>query len=234
MPLIQECHDSLPYIDRDIGAGERAAAEHEIEIEQELLRAGSASAPGALHPSIPDLPPPPRSEGLLAPEISRHATTATTATTKMVGGIDTSRYEALDPPPTRPPHDPGQCPAPPPPTDAYRTLIRQGAITAGHLESRVAHLALLDRFGKNAWLVANMQLEQVLARAEQELLATQAATEDVLRARKRAQVEHGQAECEALQLAWRTGVGRVLETEAAAEGLRSEIWARRMEMAARR
>lgn len=89
---------------------------------------------------------------------------------------------------------------------------------------------MLEEFGKNAWLVGNAQLEDILRSVEKELVETREQTEEVNKARKTAQT-NAQGELEALTQTWRKGVGRVIETEAAAESLRREILQRQREIA---
>ncbi len=141
------------------------------------------------------------------------------------GGIDTSRYEALDAPATV--------------TDLsasattlaanleeWRAAVRQAQVSSTHLETRLTNLSLLERFGKNAWLIGNSQLEDLLRALERELVDTRGRIEDVHRARKTTQ-EAGRAEMETLEQTWREGIGKVLETEIASEKLRLEILDRR-------
>lgn len=83
-------------------------------------------------------------------------------------------------------------------------------------------MALLDQFGKNAWLIGNSQLEDVLRGLERELAQTKEQIDLVVVERKNAQEAVG-AEIQGLEGGWKRGVGRVLETEVAAEGVRREI-----------
>lgn len=92
----------------------------------------------------------------------------------------------------------------------------------------MANLGLLERYGKNAWLEGNRQLEDVLRGLERELEVRKGEIDGVVIERKRAQEEVA-GEIRGLEEAWRRGVGRVLETEVAAEGVRREILERRRE-----
>ncbi len=89
-------------------------------------------------------------------------------------------------------------------------------------------MALLEKYGKNAWLEGNRQLEDVLRALERELEERKAEIDGVVIERKRAQEEVG-GEIKGLEETWKRGVGRVLETEVAAEGVRREILERRRE-----
>lgn len=87
---------------------------------------------------------------------------------------------------------------------------------------------LLDQFGRNSWLVGNSQVEDVLRSLERELADTKQKIDVVVVERKSAQ-EAVAGEVKGLEEAWRGGVGRVLETEVAAEGVRREVLGRRRE-----
>lgn len=73
-------------------------------------------------------------------------------------------------------------------------------------------LELLEQFGKNAWLIGNSQLEDVLRDLEKGLVKTKQRTEELNRERKGAQ-EGGQAAMEGSERAWREGIGRVVEVQ---------------------
>lgn len=79
--------------------------------------------------------------------------------------------------------------------------------------------------GKNAWLVGNAQLEDLLRGVEKELVETRESAEAVNRERKGRQ-EAGRGEMEGLEEGWRRGVGRVVEVEVEVgrvEGRRREV-----------
>jgi len=75
-------------------------------------------------------------------------------------------------------------------------------------------------------LVSNSQLEDILRDLEKDVGAAKGALEDVERERRALQ-ESGRGEMEGLEREWRERVGRVVETQAAAEGLRREVLERR-------
>lgn len=119
------------------------------------------------------------------------------------------------------------------PTEAcarLETALARAAASATYLASRRSHLALLDAHGKNAWLVGNWQLEGELRALERELADSRREIDVLTVQRRKAQEEAG-AEVKWLEEAWKTGVGRVLETEVAAEGLRREVLEQRRGMA---
>lgn len=69
-------------------------------------------------------------------------------------------------------------------------------------------------------------MEEILKNLERELVEIRETTEEVNKARKSGQ-ENVRGEIEGLEQTWRRGVGRILEVEVAAEGLRREILERR-------
>jgi pre-mRNA-splicing factor SPF27 len=138
--------------------------------------------------------------------------------------IDLSRYEAQDSAPSTENLAPGEAKI-----LLEEALSRSGA-SATYLAGRRAHLALLDSYGKNAWLVGNWQLEAELKALERELAQTKTEIDVLAVQRRKAQEEAG-AEIHGLEETWKKGVGRVLETEIAAEGLRQEVLEQRRHMA---
>ncbi|KAI9843759.1 MAG: hypothetical protein M1837_006119 [Sclerophora amabilis] len=212
MTLISESHDSLPYIDALVSAEQRDAAINEIS--QEL----PADYQTVVHPSIPDLPPTKLSE-LMEIEVDRRA-----ADQQMEGGVDTTRYQALEPPPTDPESDENR----PQVLEQWRDTLRKAYASSTHIQTRMTNLALLEEFGKNAWLIGNSQLEDVLRSLERELAATLEETENLNKARQISQ-ESVRGELETLQESWQQGIGKVIEVEVASEGLRQDILRRRRE-----
>lgn len=95
---------------------------------------------------------------------------------------------------------------------------------------RHENLALLEENGKNAWLIGNSQLEDILRGIEKELAETKEAAETVNKQRKIAQ-EANKGELTGLEETWKRGVGAVLDVELAAEGLRMQILERRRQLA---
>jgi pre-mRNA-splicing factor SPF27 len=153
------------------------------------------------------LPPPPASNltPLLAAE---HARLAANPTSKL-SALDLARYEAPTATTSTSPSE-------------LSTLLSRAYASHAYVSSRRAHLALLDTYGKNAWLIGNWQLEGELKAIEKELAETKRAIDVVTLQRKGAQDTAG-PEMQGLEDTWRRGVARVLETEAAAEALRREI-----------
>jgi pre-mRNA-splicing factor SPF27 len=101
-------------------------------------------------------------------------------------------------------------------------VLSSAYVSDAYLAVRRANLELLDRGGKNAWLLGNYQLEDELRQLERELAETKREIDVVNLERQRRQ-EDVKGEMEMLEQTWRTGVGRVLETEVAVEELREQI-----------
>lgn len=193
-------HESLPYIDPEPTPAQRAAAE--------ALIAAELSAPGnSLENGLPPLREPDFSP-LIAQELER------VAAKQPLRGIDLARYEEQEElPPSASLED-------------RQTALSRAYTANNYLTSRHTHLSLLDSFGKNAWLVGNWQTEAELAALERDLAETKRQIEIVNNGRRRAQEEVG-GEMKGLETAWKKGVGRVLETEIAVEGLRRQVLERR-------
>lgn len=118
--------------------------------------------------------------------------------------LDLSRYEA--PSPSAPP----------------ATALPAAAVAHSYLSSRLTNLELLEKWGKNAWLLGNHGLEAELQALERELAVTKREVDIVNLERQKRQTAVG-AEIKTLDDTWRAGVGRVLETEVAVEELRRKI-----------
>ncbi|KAK0107002.1 hypothetical protein ONS95_003717 [Cadophora gregata] len=209
MPLTNAIHESLPYIDTEPTASERAAALSLIASE-----ASSSSQPSddtESHSSLPPLPPANFSP-LITSELERIASKTP------LKSITTTHYESQDPPTTSPHSDTTS----PETLQKWRSALQNAYTSQSYLEGRVANLGLLEKYGKNAWLEGNRQLEDVLRSLERELEERKGEIDGVVIERKRAQEEVG-GEIKGLEETWRRGVGRVLETEVAAEGVRREI-----------
>lgn len=160
------------------------------------------------------LSPPDPSHALLPPPYTpRFLTTllspllTTPSPPPPLSALDLTRYEA---------------PSSPVPPSTLPTALSRAYTSHAYVASRRTHLALLDAYGKNAWLVGNWQLEGELRAVERELAAARREVDLVTLARQGAQEGAG-PEMRGLEEGWRRGVARVLEAEAAAEGLRREV-----------
>lgn len=148
--------------------------------------------------------------------------------TSKLSGIDLTRYEDLDAPDNTTPTTDERRPEL---LARWNTALQQAYTSSEYVQARLTQLGLLEKFGKNAWLVGNSQLEDMLRRLEAELaqLRQQQEQVDVLR---RAQQDANAGEIKTLEETWKKGVGRVLETEVAAEGLKLQILDKRRAAAA--
>ena len=59
-------------------------------------------------------------------------------------------------------------------------------MSSSYLSGRLTNLSLLEEFGKNAWLISNSQLEDILRDLEKELLEQKEAVENINKSRKAA------------------------------------------------
>lgn len=94
------------------------------------------------------------------------------------------------------------------------------------MSNRALNLSLLERYGNNAWLVANSQVEDELKALEAELSRVKGELENV-EEQRRGKMDAARGELEGLEEVWRKGVGRAIEVEIAAEGLRRQVLERR-------
>ncbi|KAF3021458.1 hypothetical protein E8E14_008740 [Neopestalotiopsis sp. 37M] len=195
-------HESLPYIDTEPTPDQRAAAEALIAAELQNSEPNTSSAS-----SLPPLREPNFSP-CIAQELER------VAAKRPLEAVDLKRYEEQE--------EPSAAAS----ADERQAALAQAYTANTYLTSRHTHLSLLDSFGKNAWLVGNWQTEAELAALERELADAKRDIELVNNARRRAQQDIA-GELKGLEDNWKTGVGRVLETEIAVETLRQQVLERR-------
>jgi pre-mRNA-splicing factor SPF27 len=201
MPLIQSTASALPYIDAAPSTEALAAADALVQAELAL------EDQSTLHASIPAKYEP-HFSALIEAEHARIA-----AGQDKEGGIDMSRYEALDAPAK------GDL-------AAWNATLQQAYASTEYLRGREINLGLLETYGKNAWLIGNSQLEDVLKYLEKDVEAAKLEQEAMEGQRKAAQ-SNVAGEMQSLEEGWRTGVGRMLEAQAAAERLKQEILERK-------
>ncbi|TKX20750.1 hypothetical protein C1H76_7138 [Elsinoe australis] len=201
MPLIQSSQDHLPYIDAPPSPTSLSAAKSLIT--SELPSTTSA------HPSLPV-----RREITFSPAIE--STLSLLASGQTPPKIDLTRYEAPSAPDTSAP------------LPEWNAALRSAYIASGYLSSRTTNLGLLETFGKNAWLVGNSQLEDILRDLEVEVKAVKEEVER-LEAERRERQGYVRGELEELERTWRGQVGRLLEVQVAGERVRAEIEERRRE-----
>lgn len=127
-----------------------------------------------------------------------------------ISGISTSRYEAPIAPSASTPL-----------SELQRTLA-QAYTSQTYLSSRFTQLQRLESSGKEEWLASNETLVALLAGLEKELQEMKEGIDRVVLERQTAQASV-KGEVGMLERSWREGVGRVLETEVAAEGLKEQV-----------
>lgn len=194
-------------IDKEPDTAQRQAAQALIDSELSQL-----------YPKLPDthdsLPPPPQLSlsPLLASELARIEAKIS------ISGIDLSRYEALDPPATSPDSDEKH----PETLRLWKEALQKAYTNHVYLAGRMKNLALLNETGKVEWLAGNEALVEILKGLEEELAKKKQEIDLVVLARQNTQ-QAVAGELSLLEEGWKKGVGRVLETEVAAEGLRLQI-----------
>ena len=156
-----------------------------------------------LHPSLPSFEES-RFSPLISKEIERVA-----AGEKVKGGIDLTRYDVPEAPSS---------------TDdvkAWRNALRQAYSASSYLSSRQTNLQLLEELGKNAWLISNSQLDEMVKVQERELERLKQETESINKERKTAQ-EASRGEIAALDATWKEGIERLVKVQLATVQLRQE------------
>ncbi|KAF4999084.1 hypothetical protein FGRMN_2699 [Fusarium graminum] len=173
-------------------------------VDQEPTPEDLAAARALITAEASSQPPQPTSntEPTFSPAITTELERISNSTP--LAPLDLSRYEA--PSPSAPP----------------ATALPAAAVAQSYLSSRLTNLQLLEKWGKNAWLLGNHGLEAELQALECELAATKREVDIVNLERQKRQTAVG-AEIRTLDDTWRVGVGRVLETEVAVEELRGRI-----------
>ena len=201
MPLIQYSGDTLPYV-------EPAPSSDALHAAKTLIQAEMASEPTpTIHPSIPNIREH-RFSDLVEAEHAR-----ITAGQEKSNRLDFSRYNLLDAPGA------GDLPA-------WNATLQKAYANAEYLRGRETNLGLLETYGKNAWLIGNSNVEDSLRAVEREVEASKLELEQIEQARRATQ-SNASSEIQGLEEAWRTGVRRMIETQAAGEKLRQEILQRK-------
>jgi len=128
--------------------------------------------------------------------------------------VDLSRYEAPEEPST----DSDM--------EAWRSALHKAYSSSSYLSVRHINLSLLEELGKNAWLIGNSQLEDILKPLEMELAQLETETETVNKARK-ARQEESNGEIVGLEETWKRAIGKIIEVQVATNRLRQEVLQRR-------
>ncbi|OHE94021.1 breast carcinoma amplified sequence 2 [Colletotrichum orchidophilum] len=199
MSALNAFHESLPYIDDEPTPAEREVAESLIRAE--LSTFSPAPVPQYKEPSF---------SHLVDLELER------VASKQPLKAIDLDRYQTQEPF-----TDSGESSTA---EDRIRLAdsLQKAYISYAYLDTRAQNLNLLEKWGKNAWLIGNWGLENELKGFERDLAETKRLI-DVLTVARRRQQEAVAAEMKGLEENWKKGVGRTLETEIAVEQLRREV-----------
>lgn len=210
MPLSAAVFDSLPYIDNEPSPEERAAAQCLIDVELVEQQKQQQQLPiddehQGLHPLIPLLPVAHFSPCIQA-ELER------IESKQSLNAIDLSRYESN----SLPSFD--DCDR-----ESLCTTLRSVYVSLMYLKNRKKNLESLETFGKNAWLLGNAQLENILRDLERDLAQKKNDIDICALERKSAQEAIG-GELKSLEESWKKAVGRALETEIAVESLKTRIF----------
>ncbi|KAI4626453.1 uncharacterized protein J4E88_008011 [Alternaria novae-zelandiae] len=217
MPLIQESYDHLPYVDTELSAASLVAARHAINAD---IRAAGVDTTD-MHPAL--IPAATKYTPTFSDFITREHARLDDHPTSKLSGVDLKRYEDLDAPESTTPTSDEERPEL---LERWNKALKQAYTSSEYVQGRLTQLGLLEKFGKNAWLVGNSQLEDILKGVEAELAGLGKQQEEVEMAR-RSQQDSAGAELKTLEETWKKGVGRVLETEVAAEGLKLQILEKR-------
>ncbi|KAF2707687.1 hypothetical protein K504DRAFT_458168 [Pleomassaria siparia CBS 279.74] len=217
MPLIHESYDSLPYIDTQPSPDAMANAYALIAADIKSAGIDMSQPHPAVIPAISSYTP-----QFSSSVEKEHARLQADPTSKL-SAIDLKRYEDLEAPPNT---DPTSDESRPELLASWNDALIKAHTSSEYVQSRLTELGLLEKFGKNSWLVGNAQLEDQLKALEAELAAVKKEQEETEEIR-RGQQESVGGELRTLEETWKTGVGRVLETEVAAEGLKQQILERR-------
>ncbi|KAI4164141.1 MAG: hypothetical protein LQ342_002105 [Letrouitia transgressa] len=234
MPLITASHDSLPCTfptlfpppshpktddnkQTDIDPPTPPAGPHSLPHATALIASTLPSFPASPstlppHPALPPLQPSTLSE-LTEKEQER------VKNKTPLEAIDLSRYEA---PSSSSGTVGGGGGTNEDDKERERERLRAAYVSVEYLRQRGQHLSLLEEFGKNAWIVGNARLEDILRGVEGELVGAREEVEGVNRERKAGQ-ERGRREMEGLERSWKEGVGRGVEVEVAVGMVETEV-----------
>ncbi|USP78961.1 hypothetical protein yc1106_06235 [Curvularia clavata] len=214
MPLIQAAYDDLPYVDTELDAKSIAAAKAAIAADIRTAGVDVSDMHPALIPAAAQYTP------TFSDFISREHARLDDDPTSKLSGIDLKRYQDLDAPEDTTDEDRPEL------LQRWSKALKQAYTSSEYVQSRLTQLGLLEKFGKNAWLVGNSQLEDILKGIEAELADLRKQQEETEMMR-RSQQDSVSGEIKTLEETWKKGLGRVLETEVAAEGLKQQIMEKR-------
>lgn len=199
-------------------------AEIPAESRDAILAAIRAEHPAdyttTLHPSIPTSYTP-KFSSLIEVEHERIAKELP----KPEGtGMDFSRYEGLEPPPKTSPHSDEDRPEV---LRQWRKTLKKAYASSTYLSGRLTNLSLLETYGKNAWLIGNSHLEEILKGLVNDLSTAKKELASVEEERRVTQEDSVKGEMAALEQSWKNGIRGIVEVQIATEGLKQEILERR-------
>lgn len=134
-------------------------------------------------------------------------------------GIDMSRYEAdALAAPAEPTSDEDRAEA----LRRWRETLQRAYTSSTYLSGRLTNLSLLETYGKNAWLIGNSQLEDIVKALEKELEEKKRGLEQIEEVRRN-QAVRAKSQLEALEAEWKKSVGGLVDVQLATEELRQKI-----------
>lgn len=208
--LKQQVPFSLTASNTDLDA--QPTAEQRAAIDKLIQAELPPEASTTLHPLVKEHPQRRTDAQLGAMSVALQNIADTGSARKPDEGIDSARYEEVAAPTTTTTNDPL----------AWRESIRAAYKLQAYLDGRAQNLDALSKYGKNAWLMSNFELENELRSLEKDLKEAQKRVQDIDELRRLRQ-EGCAGEMEALGETWRDSLGRAIEAEVETEKLRKRI-----------
>ncbi|CAI7741399.1 unnamed protein product [Closterium sp. NIES-53] len=198
--------DALPYLDKEY---EDPAVRAEVNrlVQEEMRR--SPRTPADI---LSELPPVPELRSELLPMFARECERVRAGRPPTLA-VDTGRYEGAGKGPAgRGAEDP----------NAWKGAVKAAMVQLQHQDTRHENLDLMLRFGPNAWKVHNQHLEAFLAKAQREVAERKREIE-LLNRDRRLNQQAAAVELGRLEQAWREGVQKNADIQAACAQLEAQI-----------
>ena len=112
----------------------------------------------------------------------------------------------------------------------WHSALQKANANSTYISGRLTHLSLLETYGKNAWLMGNDQLEQLLRGLELDYAEAKKTLETTEEERKTRQ-EGVYSEMKMLDESWKTAVRGLIEVQIATEELKQEVLRKKTEAA---
>lgn len=106
--------------------------------------------------------------------------------------------------------------------DLVKSALATAYANIAYLQGRQTNIALLEEYGKNAWLISNSHLDDIQKRLDAELAVTKEQSENINRMRKTTQ-EDSKGELMSLDSTWKEAIGKIVETQLATDALKQEL-----------